>query len=189
MVAGLVQPSTIMNTSPISFPARPPELRLKRHTEVTMVKLNALQASLSESQRQLEADHEAMGEREAKIQAEEARLRQWQSQLEQGGAVATPPSSRAGSDSSIEAAWTKVYRTREILEEEQRHLNADRAALHAAALQLRDREAGLTAREARVSAAEQRIREIEESSAKKPSGLAGFTRSPFSFAKSAFTKS
>ena len=61
-------------------------------------------------------------------------------------------------------------------------------ALHEAALQLRQREVDLTEREARVSEAELQIKEIQKTLGKKASGLVGFTKAPFSFAKSVFTK-
>ena len=141
--------------------------------------------------RKLEAGNNqaAVREREEKLQAAEARLQQWQSQLEQGeNVVAATPDASAGNDASVSAAWTKFYRSREILEEEQRQLSADRLALHEAALQLRQREVDLTEREARVSEAELQIKEIQKTLGKKASGLVGFTKAPFSFAKSVFTK-
>lgn len=177
------------NTSQIKFPIAPPELRLKRSTEKSLASLNELQASLVEGQRQLEANHHAIREREEWLLTEEARLQDWQNQLEQTGQVSGSSGKATDNPATLEAGWTKLHRSRELLEEEQRQLCADRLAMNEACLTLRQREADLVAREARVAEGEQRIREFEEATARKSTGVLGLTRTPFSFAKSVFTKS
>lgn len=164
-----------MSTPHITFPTPPPTLRLKRTAERRATQLCELQAALQQ--------------REQELQAYEQRLRAMHEELTQGAAAVRPMS---GDDAHLAAAWSKLHRARELLEEEQRQLCSDRVALHSAREALSQREQQLIAREAAVAEAEQRLQAAApapKAKKNKADAVLGLTRAPFALARSVLRKS
>lgn len=183
-----------MNPTDIVFP-KPTELRLRRPAAATEDEgpLAEQQAMLEAAQRQLAEDLDLLRQREDNLRAYETRLRVLQSRMEGGERQVPPPApppslSRPpmGLNPSLDAAWAKLHRARELLEVEQKHLVEGRLLLKEELQTLARREAAVAAREARVAALEQRP---APKPAEKPSAMLGLTRAPFSLAKAVFTKS
>lgn len=145
---------------------------------------------------QLDAEFEALREREANLQAYEAKLRAWQEKLDAAGHSSTfvnpaaPPvaGSRtpfvgAGED-ELSEAWEKFHRARALLQAEQNQLRDDRMALRDHLAELERREAAVTAREAAVAAFEQ---QMQSGATEKPvSAVRRLTQAPFMAARSVF---
>lgn len=109
--------------------------------------------------------------REANLADYEARLRTWQAQLDaQKGAPAysAPPFARPSgegmfaNDPVLNSAWGRLYRARELLEAEQRHVRDERIAHRETELRLKRREAQLDEREASLNARERAADEAEK---------------------------
>ncbi|MCF7688259.1 MAG: hypothetical protein K9M98_02170 [Cephaloticoccus sp.] len=183
-----------MNPTHIVFPAARPELRLKRSPATDPAKLRELETALMEGQKVLQADNEALRQREENLQAYEQRLRSLQNQV-QGNKpdahISTTSTNRqsAGNESALTADWSKLHRARELLEVEQRQLSEDQHVLLQARDVLRQREANLIAREEAVALAEARLQVAAPEPTKPARGLFGLTRAPFKLPKSVFTKS
>lgn len=142
---------------------------------------------------QLAADLEALREREENLRKYEVRLREWQAQLDAtvatGGSASpfmrgtggTPVPAAVGTDSLLEAAWSKFHRARALLEAEQNQLRDDRLVLRDLEQTLKQREAELAAREAEVAQ-----REAEVATLPAPSAVQRLTKAPFLAAKAVF---
>lgn len=179
-----------MNTV-IAFPANKPELKLSTHS-----------AHPLEERRRMDEDIEALRQREANLREYEAHLRNWQEQIEKGQAQTTPPAVIAPavmartpsgapfeSDPSLQIAWDKLIRARELLEAEQAHLRDDRLNLKETAAVLKRREDAIALREARLAQREEQLSAAVDASIAehtKASTFARFTQAPFAIAKSVF---
>ncbi len=97
--------------------------------------------------------------REANLADYEARLRAWQAQIDacqRTPAMTAVPFARPApegalvNDPVLNSAWGRLYRARELLEAEQRHVRDERIAHRETELRLKRREAELDEREARL---------------------------------------
>jgi len=145
-------------------------------------------------------DLEALRVCEENLRAYEARLREWQTELEQAQQRISPRASAQPWQRRTELAapaqqdgWQKLLRARELLEVEQKNLRDDRITLQGFEQQLKEREARLAEREARVTAREQVLAAARPplpaavARAKKPAtAIDTLTRAPFALAKSVF---
>lgn len=151
-------------------------------------------AKLKIERQRLVEDAEALQLREANLRDYEARLRALQSEIDntRGGAPrsSTPFQSRSStpfpSDAGLDAAWQKLHRARELCEAEQAHLRDDRIAMRAFELELKQREALVTAREilvteqeAIIAAGARPAKAQPVPEAEQPSAFKRFTRVPF----------
>ncbi len=180
-----------MNPTHITFPPPQRELRLRRPPVCDPNKLIDLQAALAKGQKTLQSDNEALRQREENLQAYEQRLRDLQNQVEGSSTEPSSPDQICGSeqDPTLEVAWSKLHRTRELLEVEQRQLSDDQHILLQAREVLRLREADLLAREQAVASVEAQLKLAEPETPKPSRGLFGITRAPFKLPKSVFVKS
>lgn len=190
--------------STITFPARPPVLKLPRSAgaqpseEKWTVKLAA-------ERRRLQEDNEALREREENLRDYESRLRALQDEIESGrrtrsdnARTATPfvrTSSKAPfeSDAALQAAWEKFHRARELFEAEQTHMRDERIIIQEKENDIKRREKLVTEREERVVGREQLVPDTEEAAVAQPiagehtmSAVTRFTRAPFDIARSVF---
>src|SRR5262245_33139278 len=126
------QATTIMDSS-VTIPTPEPSIKLARPSAEKWA------ATLAEERLRLQADMEALREREENLREYETRLRALQAEIEAGrsqsphhGSTAPltsrstsssfqRPSSRTpfNEDPSLQAGWEKLHRAREILEAEQ----------------------------------------------------------------------
>ncbi|HEX2852673.1 MAG TPA: hypothetical protein VHO24_05500 [Opitutaceae bacterium] len=161
--------------------------------------LAANAAALEAERRRLDEDADALRLREANLREYEAHLRALQSEMDalRGGQphTGTPFPSRslppfAHDDASLEAAWQKLHRARELSEAEQAHLRDDRLTMHAFEVELKQREAAVAAREARVAeqeellAAAPRTKREPMAGQQTISAFTRLTRAPFLIAES-----
>ncbi len=194
-----------MNT-PITFPGRPPALKLTRSVAVVPAAEEKWGVALVEERRRLAEDHDALRVREENLRAYESRLRALQEEIEQGRATAvlggrsqTPfvrPTSTAPfeSEAALQGAWEKFHRACELLAAEQAHLRDERIGAQGAEKEIKRRENAVTEREARVAARERWLAETEEASAAAQpvaaetalSAVTRLTRAPFDMARSVF---
>jgi chromosome segregation ATPase len=184
-----------MNAPDITFPSASPELKVKRTRSAGTGSAADGSASQLEERFKLEQILAEVQTREENLRAYEARLREWQEQLD--GAHPQPPIKRPSlhpfvsthtlrDESGLQAAWEKVHRSREILEAEQKHLIDDRLLLQERETALKKREAALALREERLAAREQAAPVAKPKTKKAPSAMESFTRAPFAMAKSVF---
>ena len=190
-------PLTASNTNPvIAFPASRAELRLAQSA-------GALTASQAAERHNLELDLEALRDRENNLRDYEARLRSWQTQLENTVPPQPPthyvaPVAIARSTShapfenemALQAGWEKLMRARELLEAEQAHVRDDRLNLKETAALLKRHEAALTAREAGLAQREAILTAAMTAAVpvegNRPSTMTRLTHAPFAIAKSVF---
>jgi len=108
---------------------------------------------------QTASELDELRKREANLAEYEARLRAWQAQLDacqRTPAMTTTPFGRptlegsAANDPVLNSAWGRLYRARELLEAEQRHVRDERIAQRETELRLKQVEAELDEREARL---------------------------------------
>lgn len=144
-----------MNTYNRAFSARPQSTRTKRLPQLgteseLVVGLPANSEAIAEERRRMDEDLAALRESEENLRAYEAHLRAQQEELEATRAAGTQTPHSASSyapfspdELSLQSAWEKVIRARELLEAEQAHLRDDR-------LQMREEHAALKQREAAV---------------------------------------
>lgn len=204
MMAGVRQPPITMNPT-IKFPARPPALKLTRSSSAQPSE-EKWAAKLAEERRRLHEDHEALRVREENLRDYEARLRALQDKIESGrpapaaasGRTATPfvrPSSRAPfeNDTTLQAAWEKLHRARELLESEQTHMRDERIIIQEKENDMKRREQAVAEREARVADCERLLVEAAEVPPAEPvaaehtmSAVTRLTRAPFDMARSVF---
>jgi hypothetical protein len=188
--------------SPITFPPAEPILKLNRPSAEKWA------ATLAEERRRLHEDQEALREREQNLRDYETRLRALQAEIEAGrtGAApapapaprtlgASPAFLRSSSqapfqdDPSLQAAWEKLHRAREIFEAEQKNQRDDRIAMREQEAQIKRREEALAAREARLAEREALV--LAATPPPQPAGesaVTRMTRAPFSIARSVFGK-
>ena len=190
--------------STITFPARPPALKLPRASSAPPTQ-EKWAGSLAEERRRLQEDHDALRVREENLREYEARLRALQDEIEGGRPApsvtmrtATPfvrPSSKAPfeTDAGLQAAWEKLHRARELLEGEQTHLRDERIITHEKENDVARREKAVAEREARVAARERTVAEAEAlatappvAAEPAPSAVSRLTRAPFNMARSVF---
>ena len=190
--------------STITFPPPEPTLKLVRPTPERWAE------TLAEERRRLQEDHEALRAREQNLRDYEPRLRSLQAEIEAGRSIpnspapaaarrATPPpflrpSSHAPfvDDPTLQAAWEKLHRAREILEAEQKNLRDDRITLHEFEKQVKQREDALAERETRIAEREALLTAAAAPEAKaaaaeqSASTVSKITRAPFNMARSEF---
>jgi hypothetical protein len=195
-------------TTVVPFPARAAELQVNRRVDSPAAsqsfdpaELAANAAALEAERRRLEEDADALRQREANLREYEAHLRALQSEMDakRGGQPqsGTPFPTRslppfAHDDASLEAAWQKLHRARELSEAEQAHLRDDRLAMHAFEVELKQREAAVAAREARVAQQEELLAAAPRQPVKREpmagqqtiSAFTRLTRAPFLIAES-----
>jgi predicted nucleic acid-binding Zn-ribbon protein len=190
----------------INFPRPEPELKLARPSAEKWA------ATLAEERRRLQEDQESLREREDNLREYEARLRALQADIDAGRSAVAPvasgttpsvptrstpplfhrPSSHAPfhEDPSLQAAWEKLHRAREILEAEQKNLRDDRIALREMETNIKRREEELALREARLAEREALVAAaapaIEEEAIEERSAVSRLTRAPLEMARSVF---
>jgi hypothetical protein len=120
--------------------------------------LRRLALSLAQERRRLEEDEQNLRAQEQNLRAYQDQLRSMQAEIDahrREGAAATASAAAAivdGRDeASLQAAWQKVYRARELLEAEHAHLREDRLAIREHALAIARREETVAARERDVA--------------------------------------
>ena len=188
--------------STVTFPSPAPTLKLIRSSEKWA-------ATLAEERRRLQADHDALRERESNLRDYETRLRVWQAEIDAGlsvgpghesvRTVSTPtpfrrPSSRVpfADDPALHSAWDKLHRARELLEAEQTHLRTDRIQMRDQQETLKHREDEFMSREARLAEREALVmaatldHDQPIASEHTMSVMTRFTRGPFDMARSVF---
>lgn len=157
-----------MTTHNRAFSARPLDTRSKRlsqpGTESELVQgMPENPASLAEERRQMNEDLAALRESEENLRAYEAHLRAQQEQIEATRASTAHPMPSPGTSSfspfspdelTLQAAWEKVIRARELLEAEQAHLRDDRLQMREEYAALKQREAAVKQREDAIMARE-----------------------------------
>lgn len=203
---GANQPANIMKiTTVVPFPARTAELQVHRRVEsapqtMDAAELAANATALEAERRRLEEDADALRLREANLREYEAHLRALQSEMDAMRGTSSHSSAPfatrslppfAHDDASLEAAWQKLHRARELSEAEQAHLRDDRLAMHAFEAELKQREATVVAREARVAAQEELLAAATPRTQREPmaaqqtiSAFTRLTRAPFLIAES-----
>lgn len=199
-----------MEQPAVTFPASEPSLKVARPSTEKWA------ATLAEERRRLQEDMDALREREENLREYESRLRQLQTEIDAGRAavVATgstaplplplrgtpPPFHRPSSlspfhdDPSLQAAWEKLHRAREILEAEQKNLRDDRITMREQEIQMKRREEEVAEREARLAEREALV--VAAAGALPASGavedgehvstVSRITRVPFDMARSVF---
>lgn len=191
--------------STITFPNRPPALKLPRASS-TRPSQEKWTGALAEERRRLQEDHDALRVREENLRDYEARLRALQDEIAGGRPApsvtmrtATPfvrPSSKAPfeTDAALQAAWEKLHRARELFEAEQTHLRDERIITQEKEHDMTRRENAVAEREARVAARERLVTEATEVlAAAQPvaaehtlSAVTRLTQAPFAMARSVF---
>jgi len=95
-------------------------------------------------------------------------------------------------ETSLEAAWDKLYRARSLLEAEQVHMRDDRIALQGVLEDIIRREEAVSAREQRMAQLEQEQALNQEEAAdaaeekEERSAISKLTQAPFDIARSVF---
>jgi hypothetical protein len=194
-------------SSTITFPPRPPALKLPRASSA-LPSQEKWAESLAGERRRLQEDNDALRVREENLREYEARLRALQDEIESGRPAssvtrrtATPfmrPSSKAPfeTDAALQVAWEKLHRARELLEAEQAHLRDERITTHEKEHDVERREKALAEREECVAARERTVAEAE--AGEEPpqpvaaehtvSAVTRITRAPFDMARAVFGK-
>ncbi len=180
-----------MNPPFPNFSAVPLELRLKRR-ERSLLSAVAETSAVSGERLRLDAEWQGLHEREENLRAYEVQLRAMQADID---ARREPESSTSVSpfpadELSLQSAWDKLIRARELLEAEQTHLRDDRLSMKAELANMHRRQANLATREALVSAREERAAAPEPAVAEPIAGqhtmsvMTRLTRSPYALARS-----
>lgn len=200
--------SQTMNSS-ITFPVRPPALKLPR-SSASHASEEKQASKLAQERRRLEEDHEALRVREENLRDYEAHLRALQQQIEVGrpapamatsGRTASPfmrPSSRAPfeHEPALQAGWEKLHRAQELFAAEQAHLRDERIISMEKENELKHREKAVLEREARLAEREQLIGQMNEAAVASQEPIAAehtmsavtrLTRAPFDMARSVFS--
>ena len=180
-----------MNSTPPDFSTNAVSLRLKRRERSLITPETSDSLRLTADRQRLEADLAALHEREGNLRAYEEHLRAMQAEID---ARRVPESSTSVSpfpagELSLQTAWDKLIRARELLEAEQTHLRDDRLALQAERSEFKRQQATLAAREQAVTAREQALTNpepvLEPMAGQHTIGAASrFTFSPFALARS-----
>lgn len=186
-----------MNSSPHNFSATPIELRLKRGQRSLLAANAPVETPVESAERlRLEAEWQALREREENLRAYEAQLRAMQADLDgrREPESTTSVSPFPAGELSLQAAWDKLIRARELLDAEQAHFREDRLAMKAEMAEFTRRLANLAAREEAVVARE-RVLLVADAGGRAAEPMAGehtmsvmtrLTRNPFDFARSVF---
>lgn len=154
-------------------------------------------SALAEERRRLDDDLAALRESEDNLRAYEAHLRAQQEKIEEGRSPAPSVSSAASSfspfsptDLTLQSAWEKVIRARELLEAEQAHLRDDRLQMREEFSVLKRRELAVKMREDTLAARESVLNAgLSPSAPVGPattafSSMTKFTLAPFNLARS-----
>ena len=204
MWGAVPEPTINMNTS-ITFPSRPPALKLTRAVS-SQPSETQWEATLAEERRRLQEDHDALRVREENLRNYESRLRALQNQIEADLSAAGSTGQtqflprRAETkgpfeaDHALRAAWEKLHRALELFEAEQNHMRDERLAAREKGNEMKRREEEVTKREMWVADRERLIAEampvIEEGEpiavAQTMSAVRRLTRGPFNMARSMF---
>jgi DNA repair exonuclease SbcCD ATPase subunit len=182
-----------MNSTPPDFSANAVSLRLKRRERSLITPDTSDSFRLTADRQRLESDQAALHEREQNLRAYEEHLRAMQAEID---ARRVPESSTSVSpfpagELSLQSAWDKLIRARELLEAEQTHLREDRLTLQAERAEFKRQQATLAAREQAVAAREHALAQPQPEPVLEP--IAGqhtigaasrFTFSPFALARS-----
>lgn len=191
--------ATTMKTNPIATPA----LKLPRRPAAAS---NEPWPPAPGASGELAEEFERLRACEENLRAYEARLRAWQERLEGGAAAAEPVAAPApvqglsrgpfANEAGLQEAWRKFYRSRELLEAEERHLRDERLMAQGRETELKRREQAVALREKALAeheraAAERAAAETAvaatAASANEGSRLGQLTQAPFAFAKAVFT--
>jgi hypothetical protein len=186
-----------MNSSPHNFSATPIELRLKRGQRSLIAATAPVEATVESAERvRLEAEWQALREREENLRAYEAQLRAMQADIDgrREPDSTTSVSPFPAGELSLQAAWDKLIRARELLDSEQAHFRDDRLAMKAELAEMTRRLANIAAREESVLVREQALAaaessgRLDDSKAGEHTGsmMTRLTQSPFDFARSVF---
>jgi len=179
-----------MNSKPHNFSATPVELRLKRSSRsLVATEIPSVSQQTAGERARLEDEWLALRETEENLRAYEAQLRAMQADID---ARRQPESTTSVSpfpagELSLQTAWDKLIRARELLDSEQASFRDDRMALKAEQVESRRQQANFAAREAALSAREQALPSAESIAAQKTmSIMTRLSRSPFEFARAVF---
>jgi len=179
-----------MNSKPHNFSATPVELRLKRSSRsLVATEIPSVSQQTAGERARLEDEWLALRETEENLRAYEAQLRAMQADID---ARRQPESTTSVSpfpagELSLQTAWDKLIRARELLDSEQASFRDDRMALKAEQVELRRQQANFAAREAALPAREQALPSAESIAAQKTmSIMTRLSRSPFEFARAVF---
>lgn len=180
-----------MNTTPPDFSANAVSLRLKRRERSLITPASADELRITADRHRMESDQEALNEREENLRAYEERLRAMQAEIDsrREPQSSTSVSPFPAGELSLQSAWDKLIRARELLEAEQTHLREDRLTLQAERVEFRRQQATLAAREQAVAAREQALASAEPvlepiAGQQTMASSARFTFSPFALARS-----
>lgn len=188
-----------MKTTPIVTPALKLPRRSAAAPNVPVPQAPAADGGLAEEFERLRACEE-------NLRAYEARLRAWQERLESGAAAApettVPAPAQAlsrgpfANEAGLQEAWRKFYRSRELLEAEERHLRDERLMAQGREAELKRREQAVALREQALAEHERAVAEraaaaeavvAAATAANEGSRLGQLTQAPFAFAKAVFT--
>lgn len=184
-----------MNPSPHNFSATPIELRLKRGQRSLIAAAASTESAVESAERlRLEAEWQALREREENLRAYEGQLRAMQADIDgrREPDSATSISPFPAGELSLQSAWNKLIRARELLDSEQAHFRDDRLAMKADMAEFTRRLANIAAREESVLAREQALAAAEAGGRSGKPGehpmsvMTRLTRNPFDFARSVF---
>jgi hypothetical protein len=182
-----------MNSPVPHVSATPLELRLKRR-EHSLLSAGAADedSAVSGERLRLEAEWQVLHEREENLRAYEAQLRAMQADIDarREPDASTSVSPFPAGELSLQTAWDKLIRARELLESEQTHFRDDRLVMKAELADLNRRQANLATREAMIAAREEQLAAHEPAVAEPIAGqhtmsvMTRLTRSPFALARS-----
>jgi len=169
----------------------PVELRLKRSSRpLAGSQAPAVSRQATEERDRLEAERLMLRETEDNLRAYEAQLRAMQTDIDASreNDLTTSVSPFPAGELSLQSAWDKLIRARELLDSEQASFRDDRMVLKAEQAELRRQQANFATREAALSAREQAlISAIEPMAAEKSmSVITRLSRTPFEFARAVF---
>jgi hypothetical protein len=163
-----------MNPTVPPFAGAKPVLKLPRRPAA-----KTLREIESGARWQMASELDELRRREANLADYEARLKAWQAQLDacqRTPAMTAAPFVRPGAerllanDPVLNSAWGRLYRARELLEAEQRHVRDERIAQRETELRLKRREAELDAREADLVERERAVHAAEKAIAARKVG-------------------
>jgi hypothetical protein len=143
----------------------------------------------------LEAEWLALQEQEQNLRAYEVQLRAMQADIDlrREQDLPTSISPFPAGELSLQSAWDKLIRARELLDSEQSHFRDERLVMKAERAEIKRRLAQLDAREAALSAREEALSPSRSSKGgggnqavgeRKASVMTRLSRNPFDFARS-----
>ena len=185
-----------MNSPQQRFSAHPTVKTPKRLVRSLLEAGAADNSQLATSERlRLAAEWKTLHEREENLRAFELQLRAMQADIDarRTPEIPTSVSPFPAGELSLQSAWDKLIRARELLEAEQTNFREDRMAMRAELADLKRRQANFAVRQAALTAREESLSraELAADSAAEPiaaqhtmSVMTRLTRSPFHFARS-----